>query len=94
MTLAYLSARNQYRIEREEKSGKGYVDFLFYPRQKHLPGIILELKADKTPGDAIAQIKDKEYSEKLKKEKVNSILAVGLNYNTDRKEHQCIIEEL
>ena len=94
VTLAYLSARNQYRIEREEKSGKGYVDFIFYPRQKNLPGIILELKADKTPNDAIAQIKEKEYSEKLKKENVSSILAVGLNYDTDKKEHQCIIEEL
>lgn len=94
VTLAYLSARNKYRIEREEKSGKGFVDFLFYPRQKNLPGIILELKADKTPDDAIAQIKEKEYSEKLKKENVSSILAVGLNYDATKKEHQCIIELL
>ncbi|MDE7476348.1 MAG: ATP-binding protein, partial [Lachnospiraceae bacterium] len=94
VTLAYLSARNKYRIEREEKSGKGFVDFIFYPRQKNLPGIILELKADKTPEDAIAQIKEKEYSEKLKKEHVTYILAVGLNYDTQKKEHQCIIEEL
>lgn len=94
VTLAYLSARNKYRIEREEKSGKGFVDFLFYPRQQNLPGIILELKADKTPDDAIAQIKEKEYSEKLKKENVSSILAVGLNYDASKKEHQCIIELL
>ncbi|MGL5328501.1 MAG: AAA family ATPase, partial [Peptostreptococcaceae bacterium] len=27
LTLAYLSARDTYRVEREEKSGKGYADF-------------------------------------------------------------------
>lgn len=46
VTLAYLSARNKYRIEREEKSGKGFADFIFYPRRKDLPGIIIELKAN------------------------------------------------
>ena len=68
VTLAYLSARNCYRIEREEKSGKGYADFIFYPRRKNLPGIVLELKADSTPLDAVRQIKEREYCEKLKKE--------------------------
>lgn len=94
VTLAYLSARNKYKVEREEKSGKGYADFIFYPRRKNLPGIIIELKAGKTPEDAIAQIKEKEYCEKLKKENVSAILAVGISYDTSQKEHLCIIEEL
>ncbi len=94
VTLAYLSARNKYRVEREEKSGKGYVDFIFYPRRRNLPGIIIELKADKTPQDALAQIQQKEYSEKLKKENVSAILAVGISYDTARKEHECLIEEI
>lgn len=41
VTLAYLSARNKYRIEREEKSGKGFADFVFHPRRNNLPGVIL-----------------------------------------------------
>ena len=94
VTLAYLSARNKYRVEREEKSGKGFVDFIFYPRRKNLPGIIIELKADKTPEDAIAQIKEKEYCEKLRAENVTQILAVGMNYDTKEKNHQCVIETL
>lgn len=94
VTIAYLSARNKYKVEREEKSGKGFVDFIFYPRRKKLPGIILELKADATPETAVAQIRDKEYCEKLKKENVTHILAVGINYDTKKKEHQFIIEEL
>lgn len=94
VTLAYLSARNKYRIEREEKSGKGFADFIFYPRKKSLPGIVVELKADSTPEAAIKQIKEKEYSEKLKKENVQRIMMVGINYDMDKKEHQCIIEEI
>lgn len=94
VTLAYLSARNKYKIEREEKSGKGFADFIFYPRRKNLPGIIVELKADGTPEAAIAQIKEREYSEKLKKENVGNILMVGIGYDTNKKEHQCMIEEI
>lgn len=94
VTLAYLSARNKYKIEREEKSGKGFADFIFYPRRKNLPGIIVELKADSTPETAIAQIKEREYSEKLKKENVENILMVGIGYDTNKKEHQCKIEEI
>ncbi len=94
VTLAYLSARDKYRVEREEKSGKGYADFIFHPRRKNLPGIVLELKADATPEDAIAQIRNKEYCEKLRKEKVERILAVGIAYDTGKKEHRCRIEDV
>lgn len=94
VTLAFLSARNKYRIEREEKSGKGYADFIFHPRRKSLPGLILELKADDTPEAAVAQIRNKEYSDKLKKECVEKILAVGISYDARKKEHRCIIEEI
>ncbi|MCM1256264.1 MAG: ATP-binding protein [Roseburia sp.] len=94
VTLAYLSARNKYRIEREEKSGKGYADFIFYPRRKNLPGIVLELKADSTPEDAIRQIKEKEYAQKLISEQVETILAVGISYGSSKKEHQCRVEKL
>ena len=94
VTLAYLSARDKYRIEREEKSGKGFADFIFHPKRKNLPGIILELKADDTPEAAISQIKNKEYCEKLRREKIADILAVGLSYDTKKKEHRCIIQKI
>ncbi len=94
VTLAYLSARNKYKIEREEKSGKGFADFLFYPRRKNLPGIIIELKADAPPEAAIEQIRKKKYGEKLKKEHIERILAVGISYSTETKEHMCRIEEI
>ena len=93
VTLAYLAARNKYQIVREEKSGKGYADFLFYPKVKSLPGIVIELKADGTPQAAIRQIQEKEYCEKLKREHPGKILLVGISYHTKKKEHQCRIEE-
>lgn len=93
ITLAYLSARNKYRVEREEKSGKGFADFIFYPKRKGLPGIILELKADSTPQAAIRQIQEWEYQEKLVKEGVTKILFVGINYDSAKKEHQCRIQK-
>lgn len=55
--------------------------------------MIIELKANGTPKDAIRQIKEKECCEKLRSEAVGRILMVGMNYQTDTKEHQCIIEE-
>lgn len=94
VTLAYLSARNKYRIEREEKSGKGFADFIFHPKRPNLPGIILELKANDTPEAAISQIINKEYCEKLRTERVEKILAVGLSYDVSEKVHQCVIAEI
>ena len=58
INLVYLSARDKYRIEREDKAGVGYVDFIFYPNKKDADCIILELKVNHTPEEAIQQIKE------------------------------------
>lgn len=62
VNLVYLSARDKYRVEREDKAGKGFVDFIFYPVRPQEECIILELKVDHTPDEAIAQIKEKQYA--------------------------------
>lgn len=63
VNLVYLAARDTYRIEREDKAGKGYVDFIFYPEiDKNADCIILELKVGVTPEAAIQQIKDRDYA--------------------------------
>ena len=61
MNLVYLAARDRYRVEREDKSGKGFVDLIFYPEDRSDTCIILELKVDHTPEEAIEQIRDKDY---------------------------------
>lgn len=99
VTLVYLNARDRYRVEREDKAGKGYADFIFYPNNPAATAIILELKKDDTPEKAIQQIKDKKYSLKLSKlqqGKVHTgrVLLVGMTYNTKNKEHRCLVEEI
>lgn len=100
VNLAYLAARDKYRVEREDKAGKGYVDFIFYPYRKGDPGIILELKVDCTPEEAIQQIKEKNYMLRFKGKLGESpkytekILAVGIACRKKTKEHCCKVEEI
>lgn len=101
VNLVYLSARDTYRVEREDKAGKGYVDFIFYPEtDKGADCIILELKVDHSPEEAIQQIKDRDYARKFqgkvgeKPRYTGRVLAVGIGYDRDKKEHSCKIEIL
>ncbi len=100
VNLVYLAARDKYRVEREDRAGKGYVDFIFYPERKYADAIILELKVDSTPEDAIRQIKDKEYGLRFKgrlgesPKYTGKVLAVGISYNRETKKHSCRIEAL
>lgn len=100
VNLVYLSARDQYRVEREEKAGKGFVDFIFYPVRYDQDCIILELKVDHSPEDAIAQIKEKDYALRFrgktaeKNKYTGRILVVGISYNKETKEHDCKVEEI
>lgn len=90
VTLAYLSARDTYRIEREEKSGKGYVDFSFHPRRRRDIPFILELKKDDSVDSALNQIEEKEYFQKFKQEyKDTKFLGVAICYDSKTKEHKC-----
>jgi len=60
VNLVYLAARDKHLVERDDKAGIGYVDFIFYPERRNGDAIILELKVGSTPDDAIRQIKDRE----------------------------------
>ncbi len=100
VNLIYLSARDSYRIEREDKAGVGYVDFIFYPRCRKEDGIILELKVDHTPEEAIAQILERRYilrlMGKLGEEPAceGRILLVGMAFDRKSKKHSCKVEVL
>lgn len=100
VNLVYLAARDSYRVEREDKAGTGYVDFIFYPYDTTADCIILELKVDHTPDEAIAQIIEKKYAlkfmPKLAGQKIYTgrILAVGIGYWKESKKHSCKVEEI
>lgn len=98
--LVYLEARDFYRIEREDKAGIGYVDFIFYPMLRSDDCIILELKVDRPVEEAIQQIKDRQYALRFRgklgaeQQYTGRVLAVGIAYAKKDKKHSCIVEVL
>ena len=101
VNLIYLAARDSYRIEREDKAGVGYVDFIFYPEiDRSADCIILELKVDHTADEALQQIRDRQYALKFEKkiggapQYTGRVLGVGIAYDKKTKEHTCKIEVL
>lgn len=98
--LVYLGARDLYQIEREDKAGTGYVDFIFYPIKKADDCIILELKVDSTAEEAVRQIKERKYALRFygrlgeEPRYTGRILAVGIAYDKENKRHSCIVEVL
>ena len=100
VNLVYLSARDRYFVERENKAGTGFVDFIFYPYKKGDDCIILELKINHSPEEALQQIKEKNYALRFKGNLgedapyTGRILAVGIGYSKKSKKHSCIVEQL
>ena len=101
VNLVYLAARDFYRIEREDKAGIGYADFIFYPETDRTADcLILELKIGHTPEEAIRQIKKRKYAlrfeGKLGEKPLYSgrILAVGIAYDRKTKKYCCRTEVL
>ncbi len=100
VNLVYLAARDRYRVEREDKAGEGFVDFIFYPQYQGEDCLILELKVNATPKEAIRQIKDRRYAlrfaGKLGEERryAGRVLAVGISYDRASKKHACEVEVL
>ncbi|MCI8565398.1 MAG: AAA family ATPase [Lachnospiraceae bacterium] len=93
ITLAYISAREDYTFIRELPSGEGFADIVFFPkRHSAKPAIVVELKWNKSAEGAIAQIKEKRYGTVLE-EYGGEILLVGINYNKTKKLHSCKIEK-
>ncbi len=95
ISLAYYSAKAYYTEIRELPTGKGYADIVYLPRKNHSdkPVIIIELKWNLSAEGAIAQIKNKNYIKALE-DYTGNMLLVGINYDKENKEHQCVIEEI
>ncbi len=93
ITLAYYNAVNDYTLIREMPTGKGYADIVFLPRRySDKPAMIVELKYGKSAGEAIEQIRNREYVKGIEGYE-GKVLLVGVNYDRERKEYECLIEE-
>ncbi len=96
LTIAYLSAIQYYfKPIRELPTGRGFADFVFVPKPEYrsgYPALIIELKWNKKAETALEQIKDKKYPESIQNY-TGDILLVGINYEKNSKDHQCVIEK-
>lgn len=93
--LAFYFAREYYTIIRELPAGKGFADICFLPRKLYAdkPALLIELKWNQDVHGAIAQIKERNYTDALKDYRGN-LLLVGINYDKKTKTHSCRIERM
>ncbi len=93
---AYFSYGDEYLMFEELPAGAGYADIVYLPRKDSvLPVLVIELKWNQSAEGAIAQIKNRRYSEAVKGYG-SDILLVGISYDREalpgERKHQCRIE--
>ena len=92
LSIAYFYARNDYIIHRELASGKGFADLVLIPRKNvDSPALILELKYNRDADSAIDQILRRQYPAKVA-QYTGDLLLVGINYDREKKTHECHIQ--
>ena len=95
LRLAFYSAMRRWRMVREAPAGKGYADLLMVPLASsgNIPGIVVELKWDSSPAQAIAQIRERDYAEAFRGTPAeNNVILCGIAYDRKAKRHSCAIE--
>ena len=96
LTIAYLSAMQYYfKPIRELPTGRGFADFIYIPKPEYkadYPALIVELKWNQNAQTAMQQIKNKKYPTAIENY-TGDILLVGISYDKNCKEHQCLIEK-
>ncbi len=92
--FAYIAAVDQYLKVEELPSGKGIADVVYLPkRNSTLPALVVELKWNKTSEGAIRQITERNYPAVLE-EYGGEVVMAGINYDTEKKVHSCLIERI
>lgn len=90
LMLGLTAAFEPYKPQSNKESGEGRYDIQLTPKRKGLPGIIIELKAQKNcTGDALRklaetalkQINEKKYDTELKTDGITNILKFGVAFS-------------
>ena len=78
---------NRFHIRSNRESGKGRFDIQLMPKEKHLPGILMELKATRNPEeleklaeDALQQIAEKEYVTEMEAQGIQPVYQYGIAF--------------
>lgn len=90
--LSFIYALNKYTVIKEMTTGKGFADVVFIPFVPNLPAMIVELKRNGSTESALNQIKEKKYFASLE-HYTGDLLFVGVNYDEEKKTHECRIEK-
>ena len=91
---AYISAADHYATVQELPSGRGVADVVYLPKRGDAaPALVVELKWNRKPDAALAQIRDRDYPAVLRGWG-GPILLVGIAYDSKTRIHSCRIEEL
>ena len=81
---------NRYKISSNDESGDGRYDICLIPRKNNLPGILIELKAEKKCAaeelkqlakKAVQQIEEKQYDMQLRQENVKHVIRYGVAFS-------------
>ncbi len=91
--MAYYSAKAYYiNPILELPSGKGFADVVYLPKREiDKPALVVGLKWNQSAKGAIAQMKDRQYTDWLEGY-TGKILLIGICYDK-KKGHTCVIEE-
>ncbi len=89
--LSYFSSREHYEVRKEEASTLGRADLSFVPFEAGYDPFIVELKVGKSPDEAIAQIKEKQYWKAWNRCK-GKVLLVGITYDPKTLKHSSKVE--
>ncbi len=90
---AYIAAADHYATVEELPSGRGLADVVYLPKRGDpAPALVVELKWDRSPEAAIAQVRDRDYPAVLR-DFGGPVLLVGVTYERKSKRHVCRIEE-
>ena len=87
-----ISCKDFYNITPEAATGDGNIDLMYDNGKNGYPTLLIELKFNESVEKAMKQIEEKRYGLNHKQEKGN-ILKIGMNYDSNKKEYTCIIED-
>ncbi len=89
--ISYYHARDSYTILWEPSCSTGRADAVFAPKKPGYIPIVIELKADKNPDEAIEQIKSRNYASMLNGYH-GKVLLLGIAYDPKSLKHHSKIE--
>lgn len=91
VVISYYSINGWYYLRKEDTSSLGRADLTYTPRDgTHIP-MVIELKVDDSSERAVAQIKERDYSNVFNGYK-GKVLLLGISYDSKSLKHDSKIE--